>query len=942
MSAIEEITEESSGSGEALLEIVQKLASELHPGAAVPRLTLDSRLDRDAGIDSLGRIELLLRIENGFDRFIPEEQGIGADRVRDLLNALESAVKIDRKRAPPSVPVRPAVEAMGTSPLPEMARTLIEVLDFHLIAHPEQTHIYLYPHGSESFHPITYRTLYDSAIRVAGALRSSGVSPGATVSIMLPTGDEYLSTFFGILLCGAVPVPIYPPQRLSQIEEHLRRQVGILKNSSAVLLVTLPDAMPLRPLIQSSLPEMREMVTYSELLTRSSANPRIRSDENDTAFIQYTSGSTGNPKGVVLTHANLLANVRAMGSANEVVPSDVFVSWLPLYHDMGLIGAWFGTLYYGIPLVLMSPLSFIARPIRWLRALSDFHGTLSAAPNFAYEICSTRIPDSELAGLDLSSWRRSFNGAEPVLPDTIERFTRRFEPYGYRREAMAPCFGLAENSVGLLFPPVSRGPLVERIQRDPFLKEERADPAPPEDENALRFISSGSPIPDHEIRLVDREGNPVGDRRVGRLQFRGPSSTRGYLRNPEATAELFDGEWLETGDYAYRGDGEIFICGRAKEMIIRGGRNIYPYELEEAVGRIEGVREGGVAVFGSLHRETGVERLIVLAETRERHPDRRSRITEKINDECVHLFQIQPDEVILAELRTILKTSSGKIRRAAIKELYERGELGRRRSVWLQIIRLGISGLPSLTWRCLRRTSNILYGLYADMMVALFAIPIYLMVVLGPTYRIRYALLGAASRTLLALMGIRIKVNGIENIPEKRPLIIAINHASYMDSLIIPAVIREPVRFVAKRELKSHTLIGPLLRRLHTVFVERFDPKGGVGDARRIEEEMAQGSAPILFFPEGTFRRNEGLLPFRMGAFVVAAHTGAEVVPVAIRGARRILRDGDYLPRRGSVEFTFCRPIVGEGGGWEDAIRLRDAVRREMLQHCGEPDIESL
>jgi acyl-CoA synthetase (AMP-forming)/AMP-acid ligase II len=307
---------------------------------------------------------------------------------------------------------------------------------------------------------------------------------------------------------------------------------------------------------------------------------------------------------VVLSHANILANIRAMGETIEASSEDVFVSWLPMYHDMGLIGAWLGSLYFAMLSVLMSPLAFLARPERWLWAIHRHGGTISAAPNFAYELCLSKIPDEALEGLELGTWRRAFNGAEPVSARTVRRFSERFEPYGLKPTSLAPVYGLAEAAVGLAFPPLDSGAVIDRIDRREYERRGRALPAAAIDTSALEFVACGRPLPGHEIRIVGPTGRELGEREEGRLEFRGPSATSGYLRNPSATATLFDGDWLDSGDLAYIAGADVYLTSRVKDVIIRGGRNIYPYEVEEAVGDLDGIRKGCVAVFGQASRKS--------------------------------------------------------------------------------------------------------------------------------------------------------------------------------------------------------------------------------------------------------------------------------------------------------------------------------------------------
>ena len=286
--------------------------------------------------------------------------------------------------------------------------------------------------------------------------------------------------------------------------------------------------------------------------------PAYHARGSDLAFLQYTSGSTGDAKGVMLTHDNLLANVRADGLGLGVTPRDVFVSWLPLYHDMGLIGAWLGSLYHGIPLVIMSPLQFLSRPHRWLRAVHRYGGTLSAAPNFAYELCVRRIRDEDLTGLDLSMWRQSLNGAEAIAPDTLRAFNDRFAPYGLRSTTVLPVYGLAECAVGLTFSNLGHEPVIDVIDRSLLNTSGKAVPVDMAHSGAVEVVGCGYPLPRHEIRIVDERDSEVPERVQGRVQFRGPSSTPGYFEAPDKTRQLVRDGWHETGDLGYTAGGQLF------------------------------------------------------------------------------------------------------------------------------------------------------------------------------------------------------------------------------------------------------------------------------------------------------------------------------------------------------------------------------------------------
>jgi len=920
------------GREDRLVEIVAALANELHPRAKA-QVTLDARLERDLGLDSLSRVELLLRIGRSFGVSLPEQALYSAETPRDLLLLIDRAAP-----APPTRrhELRPLAEA--PSALPAEAQTLVDVLDWHARAHPTKLHVQLYGEG-DTTEDITYLALKEGAMATAAGLAAHRLEPGEAVAIMLPTGKDYLFSFFGALIAGGVPVPIYPPARLSQIEDHLRRHAGILANSQAPLLITIPEAKAVSLLLRAQVDSLHAVVTPTDLASAAPAAQHIARTASDVALLQYTSGSTGSPKGVSLTHANLLANVRAMGAALQVGSEDVFVSWLPLYHDMGLIGAWLGTLYYGLPLALMSPLAFLAQPSRWLWAIHRHRGTLSAAPNFAYDLCARKLEDQELEGLDLSSWRVAFNGAEPVSADTVDAFASRFAPYGLRREAIMPVYGLAECAVGLTFPPLNRGALIDAIKREPLVRSGNAVPAELGDASVLRVVSCGRPLPGYEVRIVDSTGREIGDRVEGRLEFKGPSATSGYFRNPEQTRKLFHGDWLDSGDTGYVVGGEVYITGRVKDVIIRGGRNIHPYDLEQAVGNIPAIRRGCVAVFGNPDPATGTERLVVLAETRETDPRARARLMREINAAALDLLGMAADDIVLAPPHTVLKTSSGKIRRAASREYYEQGGTHvHPLPVWLQFVRLALSALLPELRRSLRAVAAVLYAAYAWTVLFALAMPVWVLVAAARRPRLARTVCHGAAKLLITLTGIRVSVTGVENLPRTAHVLTA-NHASYIDFILLGVALPPEHRyvFVAKREFVRQFIPRLFLEGVGVAFVERFDAKQGVEDVERVEQAARSGASPV-FFPEGTFDRQPGLREFRLGAFLVAARTGLPVVPVGIRGARSILRDVSWFPRRGAAAVAVGTPVAASGREWADAVELRDRVRAELLLLSGEAD----
>jgi 1-acyl-sn-glycerol-3-phosphate acyltransferase len=916
-----------------VLALVRGLVAEVHPHAKPPSVTLDSTFD-NLGIGSLELAELLLRVQDEFGVALPPHILASAETPRDLLQAVargHPAIREDRG----------TVSLPATTPgglVPETASTLNDALNWHVSATPDRTHIRILDESDDPV-DVTYAALHQEAAAIAAGLIAHDVMPGETVAIMLPTCRAYFATFAGVVLAGAVPVPVYPPARPSQLADHLRRTTGILTNARATLLVTVPEAVTLGHLLRANVESLRH-VMVPESLTGASEDalpsfPRPRAD--DLALVQYTSGSTGQPKGVALTHRNLLANIRVMGQAAGATGADTFVSWLPLYHDMGLIGAWLGCMYFGVPLVVMSPQSFLIRPSRWLWAIHSNRATMSAGPNFAYELCLAKVRDDEIHGLDLSSWRLAYNGAEPVSAATIERFGDRFAPYGFRREAMTAVYGLAESSVGLAFPPLGRGPLIDRIRRDAFVRSGRAEPAKP-GESDLRFVACGQPLPGHEIRVVDVAGNELGDRCEGRVEFRGPSATAGYFNNATATRALFHDDWLDTGDLGYMADADLYVTGRVKDVIIRAGRNLHPAELEEAVGNLKGVRKGCVAVFASPDPSGGAERLVVMAETRVTGDDARAALHSEIAATAVDLLGVAPDDVVLAPPRTVLKTSSGKIRRAASQQIYQAGKIGARsRAVWWELARLRLRGAAPSMRRARGAAGAVAFAVYAWVVYAVLGLSVAVLLLL-PRPQWCWWVARQAVRLLARLTGTPVTVHGLDHLAAGTSVVV-VNHPSWIDPLVLASVMPQSFHFVAAEVLEHQGLSGFVLRRLGHQFVERHEREHGVADTDRLAALVRAGQS-LVIFPEGRLARAPGLRPFHMGAFVVAAETGVPVIPVAIRGTRTILRPEHHFPRRGAVDITVGGPIQPSGPDWAAAVELQHAARNAVLYLSGEPDIE--
>lgn len=919
-----------------LTAVVAAFVHEIHPQRAKALdYSLSSRLEEDLGIDSLARTELILRIERTFHLRLPVASVGTAETIADLLRALEGArggEAVTRAEARPIPGLPPASAAIE-------ARTLTDVLDWHVAQHPDRLHITLLQDGSTALEQLSYGRLSAQARQIATGLIAHDIAPRDRVALMLPTSIDFFSAFFGILYAGAVPVPIYPPMRPSQIEEHLRRQAGILRNAGTRMLITVTEGLGVAALLRAQVSDLESVVSVAGLIAKAVDAPLPHlTDETATALIQYTSGSTGDPKGVVLSHANLLTNVKAMGVALAASSADVFVSWLPLYHDMGLIGAWLGCLYFAAPLYVMSPLSFLVRPESWLWAIHRFRGTLSAAPNFGFELCLSKIDTTDLAGLDLSSLRAVANGAEPVSAHTLRRFSEKFAPYGFQPQAMMPVYGLAENAVGLAFPPLGRGPVIDRIDRNGLMNRGVAEPAKPDDPRPLELVACGRPLPGNEVRIVDSAGREARERQEGRLEFRGPSATSGYFRNEAKTRDLIRNGWLDSGDRAYVADGDVYITGRIKDIIIRAGQHIYPQEIEDAIADLAGIRKGGVAVFGVTDRVAGTERVVIVAETRETDPAARAALEAQAYALTNAICGAPADEIVLAPPRTVPKTSSGKIRRSAARALYESGRISApQRAVWLQMLRLWLAGLGPQLFRLWTGLHATLYAFWWWSVICFCYGLAWISAMALPRLEWRWAAVRGIGRVALAALGVPVSVEGLEHIPRGKALL-AFNHSSYMDVIILASFLPGAPAFVAKKRFVGQILIIPFLRRLGALFVERIDVTGNLRDIETIIAAAQQGRT-LVMFPEGTFSRRAGLAAFHFGAFKIAAEADLPVLPGILRGTRVMLRPGQWFPRWAPISLGIADAIKPSGTDFSAVLRLQQQVRQVISAKCGEPDL---
>ncbi len=519
--------------------------------------------------------------------------------------------------------------------------------------------------------------------RLAGALQELGLVKGDRAALILPDNDAFVTTFIAALRAGIVPVPIYPPTGLGQLAGYLDNTRHIIDRSGSRVVITTTVIKQLLGSVQAACPALERVVAQPSLADSTAPFRPERIGHDDTAFLQFTSGSTSRPKGVVLTHANLLANAHNIIDLGlgATPGNDAGVTWLPLFHDMGLIGFVLAPLLDGISVTFMSPLMFLKRPATWLQGMSRYKGTISFGPNFAYALAVKRTKERELEGVDLSAWRVAGCGAEPIRAETLESFASTFASRGFRKDAFLPAYGMAESTLAISF---DRGLHTDRVRASALWAEGRAEPVGNDEDDSLRLVGCGKSFEGHEVGVFalddDKSERRLPDRSVGELRLRGPSVTSGYFDDAERTAEAFAGGWLRTGDLGYLADGAVFICGRSKEVVIVNGRNFYPQDIEWEASQIDGVRKGNVVCFGSGDTSSDREQVVLAYETAIEDPEQRKRIGNDIRSRVQDAVGVALDDVVAVDPGVLPKTSSGKLQRTKARELYESGELVDRRS----------------------------------------------------------------------------------------------------------------------------------------------------------------------------------------------------------------------------------------------------------------------
>jgi acyl-CoA synthetase (AMP-forming)/AMP-acid ligase II len=522
-------------------------------------------------------------------------------------------------------------------------------------------------------HRTTLAEFWHRAKAVQHSVQEGGLAPGDAAVLVFPTGVELIAGYFGVMLAGGVPAVLATPSNRMADADVYRRHVGdILRNAGASVLYcedAVADLFGEAAEADDVLGASR-LMRPRDVIAPDVEPPTVPVIPSDFATIQYSSGSTGTPKGVLFCQRAMLNHIRSVREGLGITPDDVSVNWIPLYHDMGLIDAFLLPLLSGCPTVLIPTMDFLREPSLWLWAIHGYRGTLSWAPNMGYSLCSKRIKDDAIEGLDLSSWRLAMSAAEPVLEETVHAFADRFRPYGLRETTMTPAWGLAESGTIVTTHAPDEPTRIELLDREALVVDGVARPVAPGASNAMPSVGVGRGLPRARVEIRDEERTPLADRYLGEIWIETDCLFTAYKEDPELTAQTLVDGWFDTGDQGYLSDGHLFFVSRSKDLIVIGGEKYAPHDVETAIGLVPGVRDGCAVAFGVMNEVHGTEELGAVVETKEEDPAALAALADAIRAEVDRIIGLGVRHLHLVPPGGVNKTSSGKLARRATRARY--------------------------------------------------------------------------------------------------------------------------------------------------------------------------------------------------------------------------------------------------------------------------------
>jgi len=550
--------------------------------------------------------------------------------------------------------------------------TLTSLVHQNYLTNPHKTAFILQHAGQEDF-SISYQELVAGSARYARTYGQEGIQPGEVIVLILQHGEDLVYSFWGAILFGAIPsIMPFLTEKLSPERYHadLATLVSITKPAAVVTYPEFEDE--IRGTLNSG-DSVRKIIITNQIGPKTEVRfdelPGLRRSPTDIAILQHSSGTTGLQKGVALSHQAVLNQLDAYTTTLRLTVEDVVVSWLPLYHDMGLIAGFLMPVLMGIPLVLMSPFDWVRAPYRLFQSVSRYKGTLSWLPNFAYNFCAQKVRDRDIEGIDLSSWRAITNCSEPVRWESQQAFYERFKSYGLRETALQCSYAMAENVFAVTQTNLDSLPITDELDREAYMTK-RIAMAPAEGHPRLRMLSSGKPLANTRIRVLDEKGNELPDKVIGEIALQSDCMLTGYYNRPDATEKALINGWYLTGDYGYTLGGEIFVAGRKKDMIIIGGKNVYPQDLETLAYEVNGIHAGRAVAFGIYDEKAGTEEAVIVAEVDTEDPTERQKIGDALRQHITKNSAVALRHAHVVGRNWILKTSSGKTARSANREKF--------------------------------------------------------------------------------------------------------------------------------------------------------------------------------------------------------------------------------------------------------------------------------
>ncbi|GAB4546211.1 MAG: hypothetical protein Fur002_21070 [Anaerolineales bacterium] len=553
-----------------------------------------------------------------------------------------------------------------------MSPTLSHLIQGHYQNAPEHP-ILVLQHAGQEDKTLSYRALVEGSNRYASAYQAAGIKSGEVVILILQHGEELVFSFWGAILHGAIPA-IMPFLTEKLAPERYRADLSaLIKITQPAAIVTYPQfEEEIRGALQMG-DSVREVIVTTRVEESAPLNfsqlAGLTRRPEDIAILQHSSGTTGLQKGVALSHRAVMNQLNAYTKALALRPDDVIVSWLPLYHDMGFIAAFLMPILANVTLVLSSPFDWVRAPYRLFQSVSKYKGTLSWLPNFAYNFCAQKTRERDMEGVNLSSWRVITNCSEPVKWESHQLFYEKFKKYGLKETALQCSYAMAENVFCVTQTPAATLPVVDEIDRAAYIQRREALP-PQAGSSALKMMSSGRALPNAQIQILDEQGRALPDRVIGEIALKSDCMLSGYYNRPDATEKAFKDGWYLTGDYGYLLNGEVFVSGRKKDMIIVGGKNVYPQDLETLAYEVEGVHAGRAVAFGLFDEKAGTEEVVIVAEVDTEDPAERQAIADALRQHVSKHSAVALRHVHLVGAKWILKTSSGKTARAANREKF--------------------------------------------------------------------------------------------------------------------------------------------------------------------------------------------------------------------------------------------------------------------------------